>query len=180
MTVPPHARGPADASGPDVTDIAGCGVGEPAVSVHRATFRQPHRKALLVPSMSSLVSTMIWPGGMAPRSLASARGSDGGVGDVVGKGVDLLISLCVTFEELSEVSTRVTVTIDWQPDGLVEKAAGALGLDNVQVLVDLERFKEWVEGADGSDQALPLIRVVRQARRSAGSGGPHLLTDGGR
>lgn len=75
---------------------------------------------------------------------------------------------------------RVTVTIDWQPDGLVEKAAGALGLDNVQVLVDLERFKEWVEGAEGSDQALPLIRVVRQARRSAGSSGPRLLTDGGR
>ncbi|MBS2532651.1 SRPBCC family protein [Catenulispora sp. NF23] len=79
-------------------------------------------------------------------------------------GGDLFHSGTVTFDELTKSCTRITVTIDWQPDGLVEKAAGALGLDNVQVLVDLERFKEWVEGSEGSegsDQALPEPRAVQ-------------------
>ena len=58
---------------------------------------------------------------------------------------DLYHSGAVTFEKLDAQSTRVTVKIAWQPDGLVEKAASALGLDNVQVAVDLERFKERIE-----------------------------------
>ena len=58
---------------------------------------------------------------------------------------DLYHSGTVSFVALDDRSTRVTVEIAWQPGGLVEKAAGALGLDSVQVAVDLERFKERVE-----------------------------------
>jgi len=51
----------------------------------------------------------------------------------------------VTFHRLSEDSCRVTVQLDWQPEGMVEKAGSALGFDTRQVSSDLERFKEFIE-----------------------------------
>jgi len=51
----------------------------------------------------------------------------------------------VTFHRLSESSTRVTAQIDWQPEGLVEKAGAALNFDDRQVSSDLERFKKFIE-----------------------------------
>jgi uncharacterized membrane protein len=51
----------------------------------------------------------------------------------------------VTFHKLSDADTRVTVQLDWAPDGLVEKAGSALGIDDHQVSGDLERFKEFIE-----------------------------------
>ena len=62
-------------------------------------------------------------------------------GDTVHAGV-------VTFEspaDLGAAVTRVTVRLVWEPDGLVEKVGGALGLDSLQVKADLARFKEFVE-----------------------------------
>jgi uncharacterized membrane protein len=51
----------------------------------------------------------------------------------------------VTFHRLSDAETRVTVQLDWQPEGMVENVGTALGFDDRQVSKDLERFKEIVE-----------------------------------
>jgi uncharacterized membrane protein len=52
----------------------------------------------------------------------------------------------VTFQELDLAKTRITLVIEWSPDGVIEKAGDALGLDDRQVERDLERFKEYIEG----------------------------------
>ena len=51
----------------------------------------------------------------------------------------------VTFHRLSDHDTRVTVQLDWQPDGVVEKAGSVLGADDHQVSADLNKFKEFIE-----------------------------------
>jgi uncharacterized membrane protein len=51
----------------------------------------------------------------------------------------------VTFHRLAEDTTRVTAQIDWEPDGVVEKAGSALGFDDRQVKSDLDRFKKFIE-----------------------------------
>ncbi len=51
----------------------------------------------------------------------------------------------VTFHRLAADQTRVTVQLDWQPEGIVEKAGAALGFDDRQVKSDLERFKKFIE-----------------------------------
>ncbi len=52
----------------------------------------------------------------------------------------------VTFHPLNDDQTRVTVQMDWQPEGVVENVGTALGFDDRQVSKDLERFKEMIEG----------------------------------
>jgi uncharacterized membrane protein len=56
----------------------------------------------------------------------------------------------ITFHRLGETRTRVTAQIDWQPEGLVEKAGAVLGFDDRQVKSDMNRFKEFIE-ARGSE-----------------------------
>lgn len=51
----------------------------------------------------------------------------------------------VTFYRLSDDTTRVTLQIDWQPEGLVEKAGALLQVDDLQVSSDLEKFKKLIE-----------------------------------
>ena len=51
----------------------------------------------------------------------------------------------VTFKPLGEERTQVTVRMDWEDEGLVEKAGSALGFDDRRVQGDLERFKELIE-----------------------------------
>ena len=51
----------------------------------------------------------------------------------------------VTFHRLSDDETRVTVQLDWQPEGMVENVGTALGFDDRQVSKDLARFKEIIE-----------------------------------
>jgi uncharacterized membrane protein len=51
----------------------------------------------------------------------------------------------VTFHRLGDDETRVTVQLDWQPEGALENIGTALGLDDRQVKQDLERFKELIE-----------------------------------
>lgn len=51
----------------------------------------------------------------------------------------------VTFHRLSDAATRVTAQIEWQPEGVVEKAGAALNFDERQVKSDLERFKHFIE-----------------------------------
>jgi uncharacterized membrane protein len=51
----------------------------------------------------------------------------------------------VSFESLGSDKTRVTVALEWEPEGLVEKAGSAVGADSHQISADLGRFKEFIE-----------------------------------
>jgi uncharacterized membrane protein len=52
----------------------------------------------------------------------------------------------VTFHRLDDLSTRVTLQMDWEPDGVVERVGDVLRLDDRRVKGDLERFKAFIEG----------------------------------
>lgn len=51
----------------------------------------------------------------------------------------------VTFHRLSDDQTRVTLQMEWQPEGVTENIGSALGFDDRQVDGDLKRFKQFVE-----------------------------------
>jgi uncharacterized membrane protein len=51
----------------------------------------------------------------------------------------------VTFHRLGGDETKVTLQMDWQPEGFTESVGSALGFDDRQVQGDLERFKQFVE-----------------------------------
>jgi len=51
----------------------------------------------------------------------------------------------VTFHKLDDSTTRVTVQLDWEPEGLKEKVGAAVGVDDHQVKADLKRFKQFIE-----------------------------------
>ena len=51
----------------------------------------------------------------------------------------------VTFADLGGERSRVTVELEWDPEGLAEKAGSAVGADHRQVSADLGRFKEFIE-----------------------------------
>ena len=51
----------------------------------------------------------------------------------------------VTFTNVDDNTTRVTLSMDWEPSGVVQQAGDALGFDDRRVRGDLERFKEFIE-----------------------------------
>lgn len=51
----------------------------------------------------------------------------------------------VTFDRLGERLTKVTVVMDFKPEGLVEQAGDKLGVVDRQVKADMQRFKEFIE-----------------------------------
>jgi uncharacterized membrane protein len=51
----------------------------------------------------------------------------------------------VTFESLGATSTRVSIELGWEPEGLVEKAGAALGFDQRQVDSSAKDFKQFIE-----------------------------------
>lgn len=51
----------------------------------------------------------------------------------------------VTFHRLSEDTTRVTLQMDWMPEGFVEKAGEILQIDDMQIARDLAEFKRLIE-----------------------------------
>jgi len=57
----------------------------------------------------------------------------------------------VTFHKLDDAKTRVTVQIDWEPTGLLEKLGGSLGSDNRAVKKDLANFKQYIESKGTPD-----------------------------
>jgi uncharacterized membrane protein len=59
----------------------------------------------------------------------------------------------VTFHRLDDNQTRVTVQLDWEPEGLVEKVGSAVGVDSHQVKADTKRFKEFIENRGGETGA---------------------------
>ncbi|WP_396667453.1 SRPBCC family protein [Microbacterium sp. R86528] len=51
----------------------------------------------------------------------------------------------VTFHKLSDSETRVTVQIDWDPQGLLENVGSLVGAGSHAVKKDLKNFKEFIE-----------------------------------
>ena len=51
----------------------------------------------------------------------------------------------VDFKRMDDSHTRVTIHLDWEPQGLAEKAGSTVGLDTRQVKADAERFKVFIE-----------------------------------
>jgi uncharacterized membrane protein len=51
----------------------------------------------------------------------------------------------VTFHKLSDASTRVTVQLDWEPEGVLEVLGSWVGAGSHAVRKDLKNFKEFIE-----------------------------------
>ena len=51
----------------------------------------------------------------------------------------------VHFERIDETTTKVTVEMEHETEGMVEALGSAIGSDSRQVKGDLERFKEFIE-----------------------------------
>lgn len=51
----------------------------------------------------------------------------------------------VSFEPLGADRTRVSVEIEWEPESFVEKAGSLVGIDDLRVSADLDKFKEFIE-----------------------------------
>lgn len=51
----------------------------------------------------------------------------------------------VDFHRLDDQKTRITLTMDVDPEGLVENVGNAIGVPERQVEGDLQRFKEFIE-----------------------------------
>jgi uncharacterized membrane protein len=56
----------------------------------------------------------------------------------------------VTFEELDISQTRITLTMEYEPEGFIEEAGDALGIPLGQVAEDLNRFREFIESRAGA------------------------------
>jgi len=54
----------------------------------------------------------------------------------------------VDFRAVDADRTRVDVTFEWEPEGFVEEAGAALGIDDRQVEHDLRKFKEFIESRE--------------------------------
>jgi uncharacterized membrane protein len=55
----------------------------------------------------------------------------------------------VTFQRLDETRTRITVRMEFEPQGFLEIAGDKLGLVNRRVRGDLRRFKDYIESRSG-------------------------------
>jgi uncharacterized membrane protein len=82
----------------------------------------------------------------------------------------------VTFHELSDRLTHIEVTLDVEPDSLIEKAARGMRFIKRAVRGDLHRFKAYVElneeAEDGWRGTIEEGEVKRRSQRnSSGSGG---------
>jgi uncharacterized protein YndB with AHSA1/START domain len=51
----------------------------------------------------------------------------------------------IVFEPLDPERTRITLTIEYQPEGILEMAGDALGIPSSQVEGDLKRFRDFIE-----------------------------------
>lgn len=55
----------------------------------------------------------------------------------------------VTFHRLSDNETRVMLQMEYEPEGVMEKAGDLMGMVQRRVQGDLERYKEFIEGRGG-------------------------------
>jgi len=51
----------------------------------------------------------------------------------------------VTFHRLAPTRTRVMLQLDYEPEGVLENVAAAIGVVSARVAGDLARFKEFIE-----------------------------------
>src|SRR4051812_18762842 len=51
----------------------------------------------------------------------------------------------VTFHRIDDSTTRVVLQLDFEPEGLIDKAGDALGIVKRRAVGDLERFKRFIE-----------------------------------
>jgi uncharacterized membrane protein len=51
----------------------------------------------------------------------------------------------VTFHRLDDENTRVMIQMDWEPEGITERAGSAVQADDIQIKADARRFKEFIE-----------------------------------
>lgn len=59
----------------------------------------------------------------------------------------------VTFHKLTDDTTRVTVQLDWEPEGVIEKLGSLVGVGGHAVKKDLKNFKEFIEAQGGETGA---------------------------
>ena len=52
----------------------------------------------------------------------------------------------VSFHRISDTTSRVTLQLDYQPQGVLEKVGDLLGVVSRRARGDLERFKSFIEG----------------------------------
>jgi uncharacterized membrane protein len=72
----------------------------------------------------------------------------------------------VTFHRLGENTTRVTLQLDHDPMGVVEKAADALGIVQRRVKGDLTNFKSYIESRGAAEGGWRGdVEAPRQAER---------------
>lgn len=67
----------------------------------------------------------------------------------------------VTFHRLAEDQTRISLQMDWKPEGFVEKLGALLQVDDIAIDRDLEKFKETIE-ADGFESGAWRSSVDRE------------------
>src|SRR4051794_37571616 len=79
----------------------------------------------------------------------------------------------VTFHRLSDQTTRVTIQLDSEPEGAVEKVGDALGLLKRRVKGDLDRFKELIE-SQGSASGAWRAEVEQPGEPSGAAGAPQV------
>jgi uncharacterized membrane protein len=75
----------------------------------------------------------------------------------------------VTFHQLDTNTTRVTVQLDYDPQGVVENVGDLLGVVDRRVQGDLERFKEFIEGR-GTETGAWRGEVKNRSDRTSPSG----------
>ena len=51
----------------------------------------------------------------------------------------------VTFHRLADDQTRISMQLDWKPQGVVEKVGSLLQVDDIQIDHDLRKFKDLIE-----------------------------------
>jgi uncharacterized membrane protein len=79
----------------------------------------------------------------------------------------------VTFHRLDDTHTRVTVQLDAEPEGAVEKVGDALGLLKRRVKGDLGRFKELIEGR-GTESGGWRGEIEQPGEATGASGAPQV------
>ena len=81
----------------------------------------------------------------------------------------------VTFHRLSDTTTRVTVQLDTEPEGLLEKAGDALGVLQRRMKGDMQRFKALIEGR-GTETGAWRGTVEQPGEATGASGAPQVTS----
>ena len=77
----------------------------------------------------------------------------------------------VTFHRIDDHTTRVSLQLEFAPEGLVETAGAALGVVGMQAKGDLARFKEFIE-QDGTATGAWRGEIGRPPQAGEGEGIP--------